>query len=85
MTQETTEGAEAVATRTLTPWLWGLPLAAVLVELGENHCTTCFADGMQMVTGCTFGKSYARLAGERHVCIPCHAQLTGLREPGACA
>ena len=27
-----------------------------LVELGENHCATCFADGIQMITGCTFGK-----------------------------
>ena len=56
-----------------------------LVELGEDHCATCFADGVQMVTGCTFGKSHARLAGERRVCIPGHAQLTGLREPRACA
>lgn len=27
-----------------------------LVELGEQHCATCFADGIQVVTGCTFGK-----------------------------
>jgi len=27
-----------------------------LVELGENHCATCFADGVQAITGCTFGK-----------------------------
>jgi formylmethanofuran dehydrogenase subunit E len=27
-----------------------------LVEIGENHCATCFADGIQMITGCTFGK-----------------------------
>jgi formylmethanofuran dehydrogenase subunit E len=27
-----------------------------LVELGEDHCATCFADGIQMITGCTFGK-----------------------------
>jgi formylmethanofuran dehydrogenase subunit E len=27
-----------------------------LVEIGENHCATCFADGVQMITGCTFGK-----------------------------
>jgi len=26
------------------------------VELGDDHCATCFADGVQMVTGCTFGK-----------------------------
>ncbi|MBK7770992.1 MAG: tRNA CCA-pyrophosphorylase [bacterium] len=27
-----------------------------LLELGEEHCATCFADGVQMITGCTFGK-----------------------------
>ncbi len=27
-----------------------------LVELGDDHCATCFADGIQVVTGCTFGK-----------------------------
>jgi formylmethanofuran dehydrogenase subunit E len=27
-----------------------------LIELGDNHCATCFADGIQVVTGCTFGK-----------------------------
>ena len=27
-----------------------------LVELGDNHCATCFADGIQAITGCTFGK-----------------------------
>jgi formylmethanofuran dehydrogenase subunit E len=27
-----------------------------LVELGDDHCATCFADGVQMTTGCTFGK-----------------------------
>jgi len=27
-----------------------------LIELGEGHCATCFADGVQMITGCTFGK-----------------------------
>ena len=30
-------------------------LVAIL-ELGEKHCATCFADGVQMITGCTFGK-----------------------------
>jgi formylmethanofuran dehydrogenase subunit E len=28
----------------------------VILELGENHCATCFADGVQVLTGCTFGK-----------------------------
>jgi formylmethanofuran dehydrogenase subunit E len=27
-----------------------------LVEIGDDHCATCFADGIQMITGCTFGK-----------------------------
>ena len=27
-----------------------------LVEIGKDHCATCFADGVQMITGCTFGK-----------------------------
>jgi formylmethanofuran dehydrogenase subunit E len=27
-----------------------------LVDLDENHCATCFADGVQVATGCTFGK-----------------------------
>jgi formylmethanofuran dehydrogenase subunit E len=30
------------------------------VEIGEEHCATCFADGVQMVTGCTFGKGNIR-------------------------
>jgi formylmethanofuran dehydrogenase subunit E len=31
-----------------------------LVELGEAHCATCFADGVQVITGCTFGKGNIR-------------------------
>ncbi len=27
-----------------------------LLELGEDHCATCFGDGVQTITGCTFGK-----------------------------
>lgn len=27
-----------------------------LIDLGEDHCATCFADGVQVITGCTFGK-----------------------------
>jgi formylmethanofuran dehydrogenase subunit E len=27
-----------------------------LVEIDEAHCATCFADGVQVATGCTFGK-----------------------------
>lgn len=31
-----------------------------IVELGEEHCATCFGDGIQMITGCTFGKGNIR-------------------------
>lgn len=27
-----------------------------ILDLGEAHCATCFADGVQVITGCTFGK-----------------------------
>ncbi len=30
-------------------------LVAIL-DLGEDHCATCFADGVQVITGCTLGK-----------------------------
>lgn len=31
-----------------------------LLELGEDHCSHCFGDGVQMITGCTFGKGNIR-------------------------
>jgi formylmethanofuran dehydrogenase subunit E len=34
-------------------------LVAIL-ELGDDHCSHCFADGVQMITGCTFGKGNIR-------------------------
>lgn len=34
-----------------------------LVELGDDHCSHCFADGIQMITGCTFGKGNIRQLG----------------------
>ncbi len=30
------------------------------VEIGTNHFSTCFADGIQSITGCTFGKGNIR-------------------------
>jgi formylmethanofuran dehydrogenase subunit E len=27
-----------------------------LVDLGDDHCATCYADGLQAITGTTFGK-----------------------------
>lgn len=34
-----------------------------IVELGDDHCSHCFADGIQAVTGCTFGKGNLRKTG----------------------
>jgi formylmethanofuran dehydrogenase subunit E len=34
-----------------------------MVELGERHCAHCFADGIQMITGCTFGKGNIKQLG----------------------
>jgi formylmethanofuran dehydrogenase subunit E len=34
-----------------------------IVELGDDHCAHCFADGVQMITGCTFGKGNIRKTG----------------------
>lgn len=34
-----------------------------LVELGDGHHAHCFADGIQVVTGCTFGKENLRETG----------------------
>ncbi len=34
-----------------------------LVELGDAHCSHCFADGIQVVTGCTFGKDNIKQLG----------------------
>ncbi|MBN2800823.1 MAG: tRNA CCA-pyrophosphorylase [Deltaproteobacteria bacterium] len=40
----------------------GKTLEAIL-ELGDGHCAHCFADGVQMITGCTFGKGNIRKLG----------------------
>lgn len=34
-----------------------------LVEIDRDHCSTCFADGVQVATGCTFGKGNIRSLG----------------------
>jgi formylmethanofuran dehydrogenase subunit E len=34
-----------------------------LVELGDDHCSHCFGDGVQMITGCTFGKGNIKQLG----------------------
>jgi uncharacterized protein len=52
MTPKTPEGAEAVVARTLTPWLWGLPVAAALWVWIYAHLTD-FADLAVTVLGLT--------------------------------
>lgn len=34
-----------------------------LIEIGQDHCATCYADGIQMSTGCTFGKGNIQKLG----------------------
>ena len=34
-----------------------------ILDLGEGHFAHCFADGVQMITGCTFGKGNIRASG----------------------
>lgn len=34
-----------------------------ILELGEDHCAHCYGDGVQMMTGCTFGKGNIRQLG----------------------
>jgi len=34
-----------------------------LVEIDTEHCATCYADGVMMATGCTFGKGNIRKLG----------------------
>jgi formylmethanofuran dehydrogenase subunit E len=46
----------------------GVPRAAdgqlvALVEIDSDHCGTCYADGIQMATGCTFGKGNIQKLG----------------------
>jgi len=33
------------------------------IEIGQDHCATCYADGIQMATGCTFGKGNIQKLG----------------------
>ncbi len=34
-----------------------------MVEIDSDHCATCYADGVQMATGCTFGKGNIQKLG----------------------
>ena len=35
-----------------------------ILDLGDDHCATCFADGVQVITGCTFGKGNIKKTGK---------------------
>ena len=37
--------------------------AVALVEIDGDHCATCYADGIQMATSCTFGKGNIQKLG----------------------
>lgn len=50
---------------------------SVLLELGDAHCAHCFADGVQMITGCTFGKGNIRKAGYGKFGLTLTEQATG--------
>jgi formylmethanofuran dehydrogenase subunit E len=47
------------------------------LELGDDHCAHCFADGVQMITGCTFGKGNIRKAGYGKFGLTLTEQATG--------
>ena len=34
-----------------------------LIEIDSDHCATCYADGIMMATGCTFGKGNIKKLG----------------------
>lgn len=48
-----------------------------VVELGDDHCAHCFADGVQMITGCTFGKGNIRKAGYGKFAVTVTDRATG--------
>lgn len=54
--------AETAMTKLGVEWTGAKDLLALL-ELGEDHCAHCYADGVQVMTGCTFGKGNIRQLG----------------------
>jgi len=50
---------------------------SVELELGDDHCAHCFADGVQMITGCTFGKGNIRKVGYGKFGVTVTEQATG--------
>jgi formylmethanofuran dehydrogenase subunit E len=55
--------AGAIAMNRLGVGRSGAKTLLALVELGDDHCAHCFGDGVQMITGCTFGKGNIRQLG----------------------
>lgn len=51
----------------------------VILELGDAHCAHCFADGVQMITGCTFGKGNIRKVGYGKFGLTLVERATGRR------
>ncbi|MDE3032475.1 MAG: formylmethanofuran dehydrogenase subunit E family protein, partial [Acidobacteriota bacterium] len=50
-----------------------------ILELGDAHCSHCFADGVQMITGCTFGKGNIRKLGYGKFGLTLVDRVTGRR------
>jgi formylmethanofuran dehydrogenase subunit E len=48
-----------------------------IVEIGEDHGGTCFGDGVQYATGCTFGKGNIRKQpyGKLALSLRCKSRL----------
>jgi formylmethanofuran dehydrogenase subunit E len=50
-----------------------------LVEIDRDHCATCYADGIQMATGCTFGKGNIQKLGYGKFAVTLIDNKTGRR------
>jgi formylmethanofuran dehydrogenase subunit E len=48
-----------------------------LVEIDRDHCATCYADGIQMATGCTFGKGNMEKLGYGKLALTLIENKTG--------
>jgi len=55
--------AAAIAMNRLGVERSGAKTLLALVELGDSHCAHCYGDGVQAVTGCTFGKGNIQKLG----------------------
>ncbi|MGQ9503225.1 MAG: FmdE family protein [Anaerolineae bacterium] len=50
-----------------------------LVEIDSDHCATCYADGVQMATGCTYGKGNIEKLGYGKFALTLVDNSTGRR------